>query len=162
LKFLLIPSLSITGSTLKLNRRDWPLVHWLRLSALLSKEFHCDTLVHVAVVDQFREFPNITISRSLDELVSCIKLYDTVVSTDSGPLHIADHLKKTVFGLFGATNPLNFSGPCTTVIRKKRHCSPCHDGREFILDCAINSCMHTLTADYVYNKILEELENVIR
>ncbi|MFA7230394.1 MAG: lipopolysaccharide heptosyltransferase II [Victivallaceae bacterium] len=42
---------------------------------------------------------------SIGELVEAIRRCDFVISNDSGPIHIASALNKTVFGLFGPTDP---------------------------------------------------------
>ena len=48
---------------------------------------------------------SITGDTSVGEMIEAIRRCNFLISNDSGPMHIAAALKKTVFALFGPTNP---------------------------------------------------------
>jgi heptosyltransferase-2 len=92
---------------------------------------------------------------SLRELISLLSLSSVVISSDSGPMHMASALKRPVVALFGPTNPIK-SAPYTSgiVIEKKEKCSPC-----FQKTCRYQfQCMKNIQVDEVFQKIQEVLQ----
>ena len=94
---------------------------------------------------------------TLRELIGIIKKSDIVISTDSGPMHIAAALGKPVFALFGTTSPARTGpyGKTSTVITADLPCSPC-----FKKKCGAEeaACMDAITPKMVYNAIMERLK----
>ncbi len=87
---------------------------------------------------------------SLKQLVEIIKGAKFVVSTDSGPMHIATALGIPVFAVFGPTDPKR-TGPYGhghTIIRAEAPCSPC-----FKRTCDDMKCMKKLTVEEVFEII---------
>ena len=79
-----------------------------------------------------------------------------VVSTDSGPRHMAVALNKNVVTLFGPTAPENtrtYNRP-ESILRLKMDCQPCGEGK-----CPLvhNNCMHGLTYPTVVHAVLEHV-----
>lgn len=75
-----------------------------------------------------------------------------VVSTDSGPMHMAAAMGSSVVGIFGPTSPLR-TGPYGRkhrVVRVGLPCSPC-----FKKSCDHMSCMKGITVEQVYNTVKE-------
>ena len=64
---------------------------------------------------------------SLKELAALARLADAVISTDTGPMHLAAAAGGRVVALFGPTAPWRTGpyGPGQVVIRKGVDCSPC-------------------------------------
>ncbi len=65
---------------------------------------------------------------SLGDLINLMHFAELIVSTDSGPAHVANALNKKLIVLFGAGNELN-SGPYNregaSILRVNLECSPC-------------------------------------
>jgi len=89
---------------------------------------------------------DLTQKTSLRELLALIAISDSVLTNDSGPMHIAAALKKDLVALFGSTNPRR-TGPWHqgTVIYKNVECSPCYK-RECPIDFR---CMTRITPEEV-------------
>ena len=83
---------------------------------------------------------------SLLELAAVYRKADTVVTTDSGPMHLAAAVGKKVVALFGPTDPAR-TGPYGvghTVIRSDLPCSPC-----LLKKCASMQCMKDISPQQV-------------
>ena len=78
-----------------------------------------------------------------------------VVSTDTGPMHMAAAMGSPVVAIFGPTSPLR-TGPYGTkhrVVRAGLGCSPC-----FKKSCDDMSCMKKITADQVFDTAKEVID----
>ena len=79
-----------------------------------------------------------------------------VVTTDSGPMHLAAAVGTPVIAIFGPTDPSR-TGPYGvghTVIRSAEDCSPC-----FLKKCPTKKCMENITPEQVFSavkKIIKE------
>lgn len=77
-----------------------------------------------------------------------------VVTTDSGPMHIAAAVGTPVVALFGPTDPRR-TGPYGAqhlVVRKEMACSPC-----FRKQCPTRACMEEISVEEVWEGIKERL-----
>ena len=80
-----------------------------------------------------------------------------VVSTDTGPMHMAAAMGTPVVANFGPTSPL-ITGPYGTkhrVVRAGLECSPC-----FKKSCNDMSCMKGITAEQVFDTVKETIDIV--
>lgn len=90
---------------------------------------------------------------SLKGLMALFARADLVISSDSGPLHIASSLGADVVGLFGPTRP-EVTGPRgkgrTYILQKDTGCNrhPCYH-----LTCTDNTCMQAITVQDVLDTI---------
>jgi heptosyltransferase-1 len=78
-----------------------------------------------------------------------------VISTDSGPMHLAAVLGTPVVALFGPTAPWR-TGPYGNrhrVLRMERDCSPC-----FQRNCETVECMTTIEVADVFRAVVEQLD----
>jgi len=93
---------------------------------------------------------DLTQKTSLRDLLAVISISDSILTNDSGPMHIAAALKKPLVALFGSTNPRR-TGPWNqgTVIYKDVECSPCYK-RECPKDFR---CMTQITPEEVLEKL---------
>ncbi len=84
-------------------------------------------------------------------------LYQTaslLITTDSGPMHIAAAVGTPVIALFGPTDP-NRTGPYGknhTIIQKELSCSPC-----FLKKCTSMKCMSDITVEEVFQAVKNKL-----
>ena len=94
---------------------------------------------------------------NLRELVFVLKNSSTVITVDTGPMHIASVLDKPIVALFGPTAP-NRTGPWSSIfkiVKVDLPCSPC-----FKKYCNDRSCMKNIDPEVVL-KIVEELQEMI-
>ena len=91
---------------------------------------------------------------SLLELAYLYKKARMVITTDSGPMHLAAAVKTPVIALFGPTDPARTGpyGDRHTIIRTALPCSPC-----FLKKCATRKCMEDITPEQVLAAIEKKL-----
>jgi 3-deoxy-D-manno-octulosonic-acid transferase/heptosyltransferase-1 len=92
---------------------------------------------------------------SLKRLAFLYSRCNALVTTDTGPMHIAAAMGCRIVALFGPTAPLR-TGPYGAghrVIRAEMDCSPC-----FKKTCDHTSCMGEITVDQVFEGVKEVLE----
>lgn len=84
---------------------------------------------------------------SLQELACLYKRASLVVTTDSGPMHIAAAVDTSTVALFGPTDPARTGpyGDGHCVVRKDMTCSPC-----FLKKCDSGRCMTDITVEEVF------------
>jgi 3-deoxy-D-manno-octulosonic-acid transferase/heptosyltransferase-1 len=101
-----------------------------------------------------KESINLGGQTSLPELACLYKKARIVISTDSGPMHLAAAAGTPVIALFGPTEPARTGpyGPGHTVIRTEIACSPC-----FLKKCPTKKCMEDITPE----QVLEAVKKVI-
>ena len=92
---------------------------------------------------------------SLLELAYLCKKAQLVITTDSGPMHLAAAVGTEVVALFGPTDP-DRTGPYGaghTIIRTELPCSPC-----FLKNCPTKKCMQDILPEQVFAVIEERLK----
>ncbi len=92
---------------------------------------------------------------SLRDLAWLYKLSSLLITTDSGPMHIAAAMGTPVIALFGPTSPLR-TGPYGrghVVIQKDMACAPC-----FLKKCGTRQCMKDISVDDVFQAVKEMLD----
>ena len=92
---------------------------------------------------------------SLRDLAWLYKKAALLITTDSGPMHLAAAVGTPVIALFGPTSPAR-TGPYNQidqVIRAGVQCSPC-----FRKECESMICMKEITVESVWERIREEIE----
>jgi len=84
---------------------------------------------------------------SLKELACLLSLVDLMVTTDTGPMHLASAMDTPVVAIFGPTAPWRTGpyGSGHTVVRSDIACSPCFKKR-----CETKRCMAEITVDNVF------------
>jgi heptosyltransferase I len=84
---------------------------------------------------------------SLLELACLYKKAQMVISTDSGPMHLAAAVETPVIALFGPTDPVRTGpyGAGHTIIRAELSCSPC-----FLKKCSTKKCMEDISPQQVF------------
>ena len=95
---------------------------------------------------------NLGAETTLRDLAYLFQLSSLLITTDSGPMHIAAAVGTPVIALFGPTDPSRTGpyGKGHTVIRKDLPCSPC-----FLKKCDLTQCMHDITVEEVFRTVKE-------
>ena len=93
---------------------------------------------------------------SLRELAALYKEASVLLTTDSGPMHLAAAVGTPVVAIFGPTSPERTGpyGEGHVVIRKKIDCSPC-----FRKACDTLECMREISAEEVFEAVRDRIES---
>ncbi len=88
---------------------------------------------------------------TLRDLAYLYDLAALVVTTDTGPMHVAAAVGTPTVALFGPTGPARTGpyGTGHTVVRKNLPCSPC-----FLKKCETRRCMEMISVEEVFQAIL--------
>ncbi len=108
----------------------------------------------------------LSITETMEELISKIKESSVFISNDTGPLYIANLLGKATFTIYGPTNP-EFSlpfGNYHAYIQKKIECSP-EPGHQYCFTlagvyCPLYECMNQLSLQEVYDSVKPFLNKI--
>jgi 3-deoxy-D-manno-octulosonic-acid transferase/heptosyltransferase-1 len=138
----------------------WDEERFAGLAQKLSDELSCNVLftggrsdhaVIERIVAGLNPQPlNLAGKTTLKELAYLYTRCRLVVTTDTGPMHIAAAMGVPVVALFGPTAPWRTGpyGKGHTVIRKNLDCSPC-----FRKKCSNLTCMKGITVEEVFDTI---------
>lgn len=151
----------------KVALRSWPIHHWRKLLILLTESI---PNIQVVLVGEYNETSyvneivyglhgilNLCGRTSLIELMKIISKARFVVSTDTGPSHLAAALGSPLISIFGPTNPV-LTGPfdngkgMVKILRADMPCSPCINKPDFD-SCQRSQCMENVTPDHVVTTI---------
>lgn len=93
---------------------------------------------------------------SLRELAHLYQRARLLITTDSGPMHLAAAVGTPVVALFGPTDPVRTGpyGEGHRVLRKGLPCSPC-----FRKSCSRVICMEDISVDEVFNAVKEVFDS---
>jgi heptosyltransferase I len=94
---------------------------------------------------------------SLPDLASLYKKALIVITTDSGPMHLATAVGTAVVALFGPTDPAR-TGPYGldhTIIRAQLSCSPC-----LLKKCPTKKCMQDISPKQVFAAVQDRLQSL--
>jgi lipopolysaccharide heptosyltransferase I len=99
---------------------------------------------------------------SLKTLAALYRRAQVVVTTDSGPMHLAAAVGTSVVALFGPTAPWRTGpyGPNHIVLRADLTCSPCFRKECLTTLYEERACMKRLTVDQVVHAVLEKIAAV--
>ena len=92
------------------------------------------------------------------DLIGVLAAADAVISTDTGPAHIAGAVNTPVFMLIGPTNPKR-TAPYKTghnivqILSANLSCSPCYHSARFE-QCRRNQCMYDILPDRVVKAVM--------
>ena len=100
---------------------------------------------------------NLAGKTSLKVLSAILEQVDILVTTDTGPMHVAAAVGTPVIALFGPTAPWRTGpfGPNHSVIRTGLECSPC-----FKRECKTIECMKRISVDNVFEASAKALEKI--
>ena len=144
----------------KWETKLWPEKKFARLADKLIEKYHAKILFTGGLQDRptinkivfhMKEKPiNLAGETTLKVLAALYEKTDFVISTDTGPMHLAVAMKTPVVVLFGPTAPWR-TGPFGSghqIVRAKLQCSPC-----FKRKCDTIKCMHQISVNQVLNAV---------
>ncbi|MBK8546387.1 MAG: glycosyltransferase family 9 protein [Saprospiraceae bacterium] len=156
------------ASDLRLERR-WPMENFMYIIQNFTKYYPEYNICLIGsasekeYVDQllsgktFSQVINLAGKTSFDQLLTLIKNAELVISNDTGPMHLAFALEKSVLALFGPCSPKQYSIFSTSVkvFYKSVYCSPCV--HEFLVPpCKGNNiCMQIISKEEVFMAVVE-------
>jgi len=138
----------------------WPKEKVVELCDLLVNEFSCQVVLVGSYAEEpflkdmvsraKNEIKNLAGKTKLSELACLIAKSDLLVSTDSGPMHIACASETPVVAIMGPTAPWRtgpFGNDCS-VVRHELSCSPCFKRTECPLKH--HKCMEEISVEEVF------------
>ncbi len=164
------PTVLFNTSSAAADSKLWPVGHASRTAKHLASRHGIQIVVHCGPADRDRANAiafgaSHPLVKSMGELSDIpiglskgmIEQASVVLSTDSGPRHIAVALNKRVVSLFGSTDPeltRTYNRP-ESALQLPMDCQPCGKAK-----CPLvhNNCMHGLTYPIVVDAILQQLE----
>ncbi len=157
-----------TQVSLTRQGRKWPIKNFKELALKLIEEYDCNIIVTGASEDVEKVkplenvHPNIIIvagKYSILESAAVYSLADIVISSDTGPLHIATAMGKPYcIGLYGAA-PVTRTGPWGInhfALSADLSCIPCNRRKCTVKEyeqAEINPCMMAIKPEHVYQVI---------
>lgn len=153
----------------RINYRAWPQPHWKALIERLSPRIVCVLIAgrgEERYFEHIRPFPPNTLDLTgrtpLADLIAIIAGARAVITTDTGPAHMASAVNTPVFALIGPT-PADETGPYPTADNTVRllsaglECSPCYR-TPTMHACTDNRCMQLITPQMVADAVEAFLE----
>jgi 3-deoxy-D-manno-octulosonic-acid transferase/heptosyltransferase-1 len=148
------------------NTKLWQDEKFARLADRIIEDVGCPVVFTggtgermIARIQSLMKNPSVNLEgqTSLRELAFVYRLSALVVTTDSGPMHIAAAVGTPTVALFGPTDPRRTGpyGPGHTVIRKGMMCSPC-----FRKACETRRCMKDITVDEALEAVKEKIQRI--
>ncbi len=140
--------------------KKWPVDRFAQLVDRIKKDYETEVLVfwgpgekgEALKLAQLTNHKTILIPETdLKQLGAILKKIDMLVTTDSGPMHIAAAVNTPCVAIYGPTN-FRLQGPYGTgheiVYKDKLDCLGCNR-----LDCEHTTCMNALSVDRVYKSV---------
>ncbi len=129
---------NVNAGALAYERR-WPREHFIELARRLLDAFPLELVLtgshqevdYVGSIEKAlassSRVRNLAGKQSIEELAACLSGARAVVSSDSGPAHLAAALGRPVVVFFGPESPARYAplGPDVHVVYGARFCSPC-------------------------------------
>ena len=155
----------------KANLRAWPLRHWQSLAQSLMVRHPELRLVLIGeraerpylatLIEAVPDAIDLCGATSLPELMAVIRHARLLISTDTGPSHLAAVLGTPLIAVFGPSDP-NMTGPWDSgvadirILRRGLPCSPCVHRSDYGA-CSHRRCMEELEPERVLGEALEIL-----
>ncbi len=167
---VLVPANSHHGGARQINHRAWPAQHWRAFIELLSEQNHLQLVVvggkgEQQYLDQLAPLPKNMLSligkTNLAQLTGVIHQAAAMITTDTGPAHIAGAVNTPVITLIGPTDHRRTAPYITNenqvhIVSANLGCSPCyHSERQ--AKCADAKCMSEISPHRVYAELSDIL-----
>lgn len=153
----------------KINYRAWPQEHWKTLINTLPS--HIPVIIIAgkgedAYFEPIKPYPDNVIDLAgktpLTDLIGIIEHAQAIVTTDTGPAHLASAVNAEIYVLIGPT-PAALTGPYKTsqnkisFISMELPCAPCYNTK-VMKECQDNICMKQITPAMVLETMQPTLD----
>jgi len=142
------------------NTKLWENEKFARLCDLITEKLKVGVVLtgrnkeDLARIQSMMRSPSVNLGgkTTLRDLAYLYQRSSLLITTDSGPMHLAAAMGTPVVALFGPTDPTRTGpfGKGHAVIRKGLFCSPC-----FLKRCDSIQCMHDITVEEVFQDVKE-------
>jgi len=151
------------------SARFWPTEHFAALAHMVAEQLDHDVLVLcgpkerplaqdiVRLANHPRVFSMADQPLDLGTAKACIRRAGLMVSTDSGPRHVAAAFGKPVITLYGPTLPVWSENPTVVAIGLRLEL-PCIGCQNRVCPLGHNRCMKDLTPDMVFSAVVRLLK----
>jgi ADP-heptose:LPS heptosyltransferase len=162
---VLVPSNSHFKAAPERNYRAWPIEYWRELIAELAQGTRQVVIIGGANEQDFFSrldpLPDSVLSlvgkTGFPDLIGLLAGAHAVITTDTGPSHIAGAVNTPVYAIIGPTN-FRRTGPYPTpdneihILSANLPCSPCYNTPR-LQACEKNQCMYDITPDQVLSAL---------
>jgi lipopolysaccharide heptosyltransferase II len=155
-----VKSLIAINPVAKWETKLWPKERFARLADMMIDEYDAkiiftggseDRLIIQDIMSVMKGWAlNLAGHTNLKMLAALYEKTALVISTDTGPMHLAAAMGTPVVAIFGPTAPWR-TGPYGSghrVVRADSECSPC-----FKRQCETIDCMHQISVDQVFDAV---------
>lgn len=158
-----------TGSDPRLAFKRWPDHYWADLARRLKTlALTCVFVGDAAEGERISRIlgesgagVNLAGRTAFADLAALIQHAELVVGTDGMVLHLAAAMKRDCLGLFGPTDHAEVGpfGDHVEILRLGLPCSPCYVVERLgqPINCRTHECMHFLSVDLVYDRLIRVL-----
>lgn len=141
--------------------KQWPAEHVHTLCTLLASRYRLLILDtdHLLSADAFLDMPQVSFLQGhlkAGHLIALLAQSNVLVTSDSGPMHLAGAVGTSVVALFGPTHPaLGFApiGSPHRILHSGRQCSPCSLHGSAPCKLGLTTCMSEITPACVAQEI---------
>lgn len=153
----------------KINYRAWPQKHWKQLLKMVPSHIPIVIIAgkgEDAYFEPIKPYPpnviDLTGKTPLVDLIGIIEHAKAILTTDTGPAHLASAVNTDIFVLIGPT-PATLTGPYKTPFNKISFismdlpCSPCYN-TEVMRNCRDNICMKQINPAMVLETMQPTLD----
>jgi heptosyltransferase-2 len=152
--------------------RSWPESHWCDLIKLISQRVPDIQIVLIGekseralserITTSFPGVINLAGRTGLPQLMAVLAHAQALVTTDTGPAHVAAALTTPVIAVFGpseaqGTGPLSSAEGWSVAVTKNIECSPCVNTVR-AKTCVDNICMQAISASEIMNVLEDALQ----
>lgn len=150
------------------RKKNWPVQRWLEFVNQILKNTDLNVCILGGPKDVFCKKLAVHPERTLNlqgrltllESAAAISFCKTLVSADTGLLHIAEGLGKDVVGLLGPTPFGHPYRPKSFGVQKALWCQPCSkDGSGPCINFSYQKCMKLITTNEVFTYLNRLLDN---
>jgi ADP-heptose:LPS heptosyltransferase len=154
------------------KEKEWNLKNYIHLASTLNQDYSVSLIFQAFEIhsDIFEEIENSGVevikSKSVEELIQQIKNCSMFIGNDSGPVNIANYLRKPTFTIYGSTNPdyTMIGSDYQLHILKSFKCSAQQNEKFCIIggmlySCSGVQCMKILKVNEVYESLIPLVNN---